>query len=496
MESEVSRTKPDPAKGEKEHGKGKQWSWASRRRELERDLAHVNREIYGRNLELAQTNKTLALLQAIDSLVLDPANSLRPLCAKLAREISAAGYPFVAILGHPREDHGDLEVFGWAAADEVTPKNGVEFLGNLNLPGDSDWLKSNEPLKLINLDKLSDAEIAHYCKCPITAVHEAKKTLGLHTIWCIKLWARQGLVGVMGIGFTDQGHNDLNEFARSLFVRLGEAVGIAIDHKMLLEENQHILAQLKRSNEKLKALDRAKDDFISMASHQLRTPLTSVKGYVSMVLDGDAGKISQLQRRLLNQSFVSSQRMVYLVSDLLNVSRLKTGNFVIEPVRCNLAKVVQEEVEQLMETAKGRRLQLTYQKPEQFPIFMLDETKLRQVIMNFLDNAVYYTPAGGHIEVHLVEKPQTIEFAVVDDGIGVPRLEQRHLFTKFYRAPNARRARPDGTGLGLFMAKKVIIAQGGAVIFKSQEGKGSMFGFTFAKSRLTLAAGGNKNEQK
>ncbi|HEX7963035.1 MAG TPA: HAMP domain-containing sensor histidine kinase [Candidatus Saccharimonadales bacterium] len=253
--------------------------------------------------------------------------------------------------------------------------------------------------------------------------------------------------------------------------------------------------RLRRANDKLRKLNETKDDFISMASHQLRTPLTSVKGYVSMVLDGDAGKITRLQRRLLNQSFVSAQRMVYLISDLLNVSRLKTGKFVIEPVHCNLAKVIQEEVEQLVETAKGRHLELAYQKPEHFPILMLDETKLRQVIMNFLDNAVYYTPAGGHIEVHLVDKPQSIEFTVVDDGIGVPRHEQHHLFTKFFRAPNAKRARPDGTGLGLFMAKKVIIAQGGAIIFKSQEGRGSTFGFTFAKSRL-MAEAYEQNMQK
>jgi signal transduction histidine kinase len=253
----------------------------------------------------------------------------------------------------------------------------------------------------------------------------------------------------------------------------------------LQEKIDDATRRLRRANDKLRKLNETKDDFISMASHQLRTPLTSVKGYVSMVLDGDAGKITRLQRRLLNQSFVSSQRMVYLISDLLNVSRLKTGKFLIEPVRCNLAKVVQEEVEQLTETVKSRHLEMVYQKPEHFPVLLLDETKLRQVIMNFLDNAVYYTPAGGHIEVHLVDKPQSIEFTVVDDGIGVPRHEQHHLFTKFYRAPNAKRARPDGTGLGLFMAKKVVIAQGGAVIFRSQEGKGSMFGFTFAKAALT-----------
>jgi signal transduction histidine kinase len=176
--------------------------------------------------------------------------------------------------------------------------------------------------------------------------------------------------------------------------------------------------------------------------------------------------------------------MVYLISDLLNVSRLKTGKFIIEPVKTNLADIIEEEVEQLLETAKGRNLELSFKKPEHFPTLMLDETKIRQVLMNFIDNAVYYTPSGGHIVINLLETPRTIEFTVVDDGIGVPRHEQHHLFSKFYRANNAKRARPDGTGLGLFMAKKVIIAQGGAVVFKSQEGRGSTFGFTFTKEKL------------
>jgi signal transduction histidine kinase len=176
--------------------------------------------------------------------------------------------------------------------------------------------------------------------------------------------------------------------------------------------------------------------------------------------------------------------MVYLISDLLNVSRLRTGKFIIEPVPANLATIIEGELEQLVETAKSRNLKLVYEKPEHFPTYMLDETKLRQVIMNFVDNAIYYTPSGGTITVGLTEKPQSIEFTVTDTGMGVPKHDQPHLFTKFFRAHNARRARPDGTGLGLFMAKKVVIAQGGAIIFRSQEGKGSTFGFSFAKDRL------------
>ncbi len=244
--------------------------------------------------------------------------------------------------------------------------------------------------------------------------------------------------------------------------------------------------QLRKTNEKLKQLDETKDDFISMASHQLRTPLTSVKGYVSMVLEGDAGKITPQQRKLLDQSFISSQRMVFLIADLLNVSRLKTGKFIIEAKPTNLSEVVDSEIDQLIETAKGRGLKLAYQKPKSFPLLNLDETKTRQVIMNFVDNAIYYTPSGGTITVSLADRPDSIEFTVVDTGLGVPKHEQPHLFTKFYRAANARKARPDGTGLGLFMAKKVIIAQGGAIIFKSEEGKGSTFGFSFPKRKLLV----------
>jgi signal transduction histidine kinase len=244
--------------------------------------------------------------------------------------------------------------------------------------------------------------------------------------------------------------------------------------------------ELRKTNEKLKALDEAKDEFISMASHQLRTPLTSVKGYVSMVLDGDAGKVAGQQRELLEQAFASSQRMVYLIADLLNVSRLKTGKFVIESVPTKLGEVVETEMAQLKETAKAHNLELTYEKPEDFPVLNLDETKTRQVIMNFIDNAIYYTPAGGHIRVELTASDKTIDYKVIDDGLGVPRAEQHHLFTKFYRAGNAKKARPDGTGLGLFMAKKVVIAQGGSIIFESQEGKGSTFGFSFPRAALEV----------
>ncbi len=248
-------------------------------------------------------------------------------------------------------------------------------------------------------------------------------------------------------------------------------------NETLQEEVDDATRRLRYTNSKLKALDETKDEFISMASHQLRTPLTSVKGYLSMVLDGDAGELSEQQRKLLGQAFSSSQRMNYLITDLLNVSRLRTGKFIIDKAPVYLPDVVEDEVSQLHELARAKNIELIYEKPAEFPMLELDDTKTRQVIMNFIDNALHYTQEGGKVRAELEARPRTIEFRVVDNGMGVPKSEQHKLFSKFFRADNARRTRPDGTGLGLFMAKKVIIAQGGAVILKSQEGKGSTFGF-------------------
>lgn len=261
---------------------------------------------------------------------------------------------------------------------------------------------------------------------------------------------------------------------------------IAEFNETLQKKIKDATAKLEKTNQKLKELDSAKDEFISMASHQLRTPLTTIKGYLSMVLEGDAGKLNKDQHKFVDQAFGSAQRMVYLIADLLNVSRLNTGKFVIDATETNLADLVQQEVDQLQRHAESRKMELTYKKPAKFPLLMLDETKTRQVIMNFTDNALYYTPEGGKVKVAIRETPTAIEFTVTDNGIGVPRELQHKLFSKFYRADNAKQARPDGTGLGLFMAKKVIVAQGGAVIFKSKVGLGSTFGFSFPKKKILV----------
>ncbi len=266
--------------------------------------------------------------------------------------------------------------------------------------------------------------------------------------------------------------------------------GLAIQNALLFQEVSQFnvtlqqkvsdaTRELRSYNAKLVSLDVAKDEFISMASHQLRTPLTSIKGYLSMVLDGDMGRLTSAQRPVLEQAYESSQRMVYVVGDLLNFTRMKTGTFLFVKEPVAIDAVAATEANQLQKTATAKGLQLIFSSTKDCPVLMLDENKIRQVIMNFMDNAIYYTPVGGMISVTVTHDSEKVSYTVTDNGAGVPSSEQHLLFTKFYRAANARKIRPDGTGLGLYMAKKIIKAQGGTMLFNTEEGKGSTFGFSF-----------------
>lgn len=452
-----------------------------KRKQLERDIEHVTEEMYKRNKELAETNRTLSLLRTIDTMVLEAHASIQVVCEHITEAIGqATDYPFIGLFTRPTHSEELLTLYGYSGRDALGKRLALNLARPLHIKISPELTENSATGQMLGVESLTVTEVASYLDCSEAEIRRLLKQLPLKSIYVVKLVVRRRLVGLMVAGFYGQAAQ-MSEADVLLMDRLSESIGVALDNKLLFEENQHVLSQLKQSNAKLRALDQTKDDFISMASHQLRTPLTSVKGYLSMVLEGDAGKLNKTQRDMLAQAFNSSQGMVYLIADLLNVSRLKTGKFLIEPAPLNLAEMVQQELSQLQEVAKVRQVVLDFKAPKDFPELMLDETKTRQVVMNFVDNAIYYTPPGGHVTVSLEDKPKSVELRVKDDGIGVPRSEQHHLFTKFYRAGNARKARPDGTGLGLFMAKKVIVSQGGSVIFSSKEGQGSTFGFVFSK---------------
>ena len=292
----------------------------------------------------------------------------------------------------------------------------------------------------------------------------------------------------MSTKYTKRDIRVLETIANELVIAIMNARSVQVvrDLNAHLEERvNHATKELRRSNKRLLELDETKDEFLSMASHQLRTPLTSIKGYISMVLEGDVGDITPAQQRLLEEAFTSSERMVRLIGDFLNVSRLQTGKFIIDSHASDLAHVVRQEVDSIKQIADAHDIAIHYREPSRFPELYLDEGKIRQVIMNFIDNAIYYSPEGKVIKVSLVVEDGYAVLRVIDKGMGVPALVQKKLFTKFFRAENARKQRPDGTGIGLYLAKKVIDGHGGSLVFESTEGKGSTFGFRLPIKKLS-----------
>ena len=248
-------------------------------------------------------------------------------------------------------------------------------------------------------------------------------------------------------------------------------------NKILQRRIDESTKELRFSNRQLQRLDEAKNEFISMASHQLRTPLTSIKGYLDMILEGDLGKISPTQRAVLREAFSSSERMVRLINDFLNVSRLQTGRFAIDKQKIDIARVLRDEILLLQVVADQRSVELNVKIDKKIPLATIDSEKIRQVMLNMIDNAIYYSNPHAKVAITLKNSDKVIEFTVKDSGIGVPKAEQARLFSKFFRGVNARKRRPDGTGVGLFLAKKVVLSHDGEMIFESEEGKGSTFGF-------------------
>lgn len=312
----------------------------------------------------------------------------------------------------------------------------------------------------------------------------------------LRLVTQEGVVGFVFLGPKQSGTIYTSQDAQ-LLDTAGPALAVAVqnarsfekiaDFNVTLQNRIHEATQrLKVQNQKLKELDEAKDGFISMASHQLRTPLTAIKGYLSMLIEGDAGKLAAKQHEFADLAFMSAERMVFLISDMLNVSRIQTGKLAIEKSPVDLEQIVNQEIKQLERTAESRSVVLNFDPPKpKLPMLSLDEGKIRQVVMNFMDNAIYYAP-NTTVEISLAHVEDKVQFLVRDHGIGVPEKEKGHLFTKFFRAGNAQKARPDGTGLGLYMAKMVVELQGGDIIFDSHEGKGSTFGFEFSLDDLAV----------
>ncbi len=256
---------------------------------------------------------------------------------------------------------------------------------------------------------------------------------------------------------------------------------------------------------KERAVDKAKTEFVSLASHQLRTPLSAINWYAEMLLAGDAGGLSTEQEKYIKEIYAGNQRMVSLVGDLLNVSRLDLGTFIIEPKPIDVLALLKSVLSELQPQVKTKELTLKESFDKSIPAkFSADEKLLRMVFQNLISNSVKYTLPKGTVQVGVtvLSKDQvfgekklltdSLAISVQDTGMGIPKAQQTTIFTKLFRADNAVETETEGTGLGLYIVKSIIDQSGGQVWFKSELNKGTEFYVTFPLSGMQSKEGSKK----
>lgn len=233
-----------------------------------------------------------------------------------------------------------------------------------------------------------------------------------------------------------------------------------------------------------KEIDLVKTEFVSLSSHQLRTPLTVIKWYTEMILNGDVGTVAPAQKKYLEEVLKGNQRMVDLVNMFLNVSRLELGTFTVQAEPTDIIKLTQSAVKEQKLQVKAKNLKLSEKYAKNLPLINVDPQLFRMVLQNFLSNAIKYTSNKGVLSISVNKNKDSLQIAVADTGCGIPTRQQDKIFSKLFRADNARGTDTEGVGLGLYIVKSIIDHTGGKIWFDSTENKGTTFYVRFPLSGM------------
>jgi signal transduction histidine kinase len=431
-------------------------------------LQQVNQEIYRRNIELAIVNKTLSLLRKlyqISLLTLDPAMLSEKISETVRIDLNLE---LVGVLTlKPERDELSLLTLVQSKRLAAAARAGKLSFKDLVVPNVSasryfgPVITQKKPLLNAGLpDLLSEF-------FPAARLKKAADESNLKTVLLYPLVTENKVIGILMLGL-NRFYKSLNEHEQDSIFSLVDVVAVALDKALLYE-------QLKAANEGLKQLDTARSEFISIASHQLRTPPATIKWYLAALVAGDFGKLDKKPLGAVKKLEVVNNGLISLIDDLLNVSRIERGKMEFMFESLNLQALVKLAVEQLKPFALSKKLKLVYSSSAaKLPKIIADKEKLKQVVNNLIDNSIKYTKTG-RITVRLDKKRDDLVLSVSDTGKGMGEAERSQIFQKFKRGRDSVH-QATGLGLGLYVARVVVEHHHGKIWAESPgEGRGSTF---------------------
>lgn len=242
-----------------------------------------------------------------------------------------------------------------------------------------------------------------------------------------------------------------------------------------LKETQEIINQ---QNIQLKKLDKIKSDFLNITSHELRTPMSAIKGYVQMVIKQKLGQITEEQQHALTVVLRNTDRLDNLIRDILDISRLESGTMKFVPEKTDAGKMVKEAIETMQPTAELKNINISTEVENDIPEMMVDHERIKQVIINIVNNAIKFSPKGTIINVRTKKDNDQVLFEIQDFGRGIPKDKQEKIFEIFYQVDSGMDRKFGGAGLGLAISRGIILSHGGNIWVESEPDKGSTFRFT------------------
>lgn len=328
----------------------------------------------------------------------------------------------------------------------------------------------------------------------------------------LPLYTRSETIGILALGnklsgdmYTASDIQVLETFAPEAAVAIANAKAykkINQFNTTLREEVQKATGELRQANEHLKELDRLKDDFVSVASHELRTPMTAIKSYLWMALAGQGGPLSEKLKYYLQRSYSSVDRLIKLVNDMLNISRIDSGRLTLQIEKTDIIKVIREVVDDITPRSDELGIKIAVENPVTVPEVLVDPDKIKEVIYNLIGNSLKFTPRDGKITVSFDQEDEQVYINIADTGSGIAPEDLSKLFQKFGILPGTYVTNQPtfGTGLGLYICKSIIEMHGGKITAKSEgKGKGAVFTFTvkkYSQNELEIFSQKFKNNQE